>query len=54
MIDILNGMCERCLMKGVITTLDEAKVLCDVFDRFAYVRGIKNILEMLCIYIIWR
>ena len=34
MIDILNGMCERCLMKGVITTLDEAKVLCDVFDRF--------------------
>ena len=34
MIDILNGMCERCLMKGVITTLDEAKLLCEVFDRF--------------------
>ena len=34
MVDILNGMCERCLMKGVITTLDEAKLLCEVFDRF--------------------
>lgn len=34
MIDILNGMCERCLMKGIIPTLDEAKTLCDVFDRF--------------------
>ena len=34
MIDILNGMCERCLMKGMISTLDEAKTLCDVFDRF--------------------
>jgi hypothetical protein len=33
-IDILNGMCERCLMKGMILTLDEAKILCDVFDRF--------------------
>ena len=32
-IDILNGMCERCLMKGVISTIDDAKVLCDVFDR---------------------
>ena len=34
MIDILNGMCERCLMNGMLTTLDEAKTLCDVFDRF--------------------
>ena len=34
MVDILNGMCERCLMKGIITTLDEAKLLCEVFDRF--------------------
>jgi hypothetical protein len=34
MIDILNGMCERCLMKGMITTLDEAKELCEIFDRF--------------------
>ena len=34
MVDILNGMCERCLMKGVIATLDEAKLLCEVFDRF--------------------
>ena len=34
MVDILKGMCERCLMKGVIATLDEAKLLCEVFDRF--------------------
>lgn len=34
MIGILNGMCERCLIKGMITTLDEAKTLCEVFDRF--------------------
>ena len=34
MIDILNGMCERCLMNGMLTTLDEVKTLCDVFDRF--------------------
>lgn len=34
MIDILNGMCERCLMTGMLATLDEAKTLCDVFDRF--------------------
>jgi hypothetical protein len=34
MIDILNGMCERCLMNGMLPTLDEAKILCDVFDRF--------------------
>jgi hypothetical protein len=35
MIDILNGMCERCLIKGMISTLDDAKVLCEVFDRFS-------------------
>ena len=33
-IDVLNGMCERCLMKGIISTLDEAKILCESFDRF--------------------
>ena len=35
MINILNGMCERCLMNGMLPTLDEAKTLCDVFDRFS-------------------
>jgi hypothetical protein len=34
MINILNGMCERCLMKGLLPTLIEAKTLCDTFDRF--------------------
>ena len=34
MIDVLNGMCERCLMNGMLPTLDEAKTLCGVFDRF--------------------
>ena len=34
MIDILNGMCERCLMKGFLPTLNEARTLCDTFDRF--------------------
>ena len=34
MIDILNGMCERCLMKGVFSTLMEVKTLCNTFDRF--------------------
>lgn len=32
--NILNGMCERCLMRGMISTLDDAKILCEVFDRF--------------------
>lgn len=41
-IDILNGMCERCLMKGIISTLDEAKTLCDVFDRFRNNRYIND------------
>lgn len=34
MLDILNGMCERCLMRGFIQTIDDAKTLCEVFDRF--------------------
>ena len=34
MIDILNGMCERCLIKGILPTLMEARTLCDTFDRF--------------------
>ncbi len=41
MIDILNGMCERCLMKGLIQSLDDARKIYDVFDRFrnnGYVR----------------
>jgi hypothetical protein len=33
-INVLNGMCERCLMKGIFSTLMEAKTLCDTFDRF--------------------
>lgn len=33
-LNILNGMSERCLMKGMISTLDDAKLLCDTFDRF--------------------
>lgn len=40
-IDILNGMCERCLIKGLIQSLDDARKLYDVFDRFrnnGYVR----------------
>lgn len=34
MINILNGMCERCLMNGMLPTLDEVRILCDTFDRF--------------------
>ena len=34
MIDILNGMCGRCLMNGMVSTVDCAKELCEVFDRF--------------------
>lgn len=40
-IDTLNGMCERCLIKGLIQSLDDARKLYDVFDRFrnnGYVR----------------
>ena len=34
MIDVLNGMCERYLIKGMISSLGDAKELCEVFDRF--------------------
>ena len=34
-IDVLNGMCERYLMKGMISNLDDAKTLCNIFDRFS-------------------
>lgn len=34
MLDILNGMCERCLMNGLIQTLVDVRKLCDVCDRF--------------------
>ena len=34
-IDVLKGMCERCLIKGIISTLDDAKKIYDVFDRFS-------------------
>jgi hypothetical protein len=40
-INILNGMCERCLIKGLIQSLDDARKLYDAFDRFrnnGYVR----------------
>jgi hypothetical protein len=40
-IDILNSMCERCLIKGMFSTLVEAKTLCDTFDRFRD-RNYKN------------
>ena len=36
-------MCERCLIKGVITTLDDAKVLYDVFDRFRHSSYINDV-----------
>lgn len=35
MISILNGMCERCLIRGLVSTLDEAKTLYEVFERFS-------------------
>lgn len=35
MISILNGMCERCLIRGLVPTLDEAKTLYEVFERFS-------------------
>ena len=34
MINILNGMCERCLMEGLIQSLDDARKVYDVFNRF--------------------
>lgn len=35
MINILNGICERCLMKGLISKVEDAKTLYEVFDRFS-------------------
>lgn len=35
MLDVIKGMCERCLVKGLISTIEEAKTLCDAFDRFS-------------------
>lgn len=34
MLDVIKGMCERCLVKGLISTIEDAKILCEVFDRF--------------------
>lgn len=34
MLDVIKGMCERCLAKGLISTIEDAKILCEVFDRF--------------------
>lgn len=40
-IDVLKGMCERCLIKGIISTLEGAKEIYDVFDRFS-TKNYKN------------
>jgi hypothetical protein len=34
MIGVINGMCNRYLKTGFISTLEDAKILCEVFDRF--------------------
>lgn len=34
MIEIIKTMSERCLLKGIITTLNEAEILCSSFNRF--------------------
>jgi hypothetical protein len=34
MIGVINGMCNRYLKAGFISTLEDAKILCEVFDRF--------------------
>ena len=34
MIGVINGMCNRYLKMGFISTLEDAKILCEVFDRF--------------------
>ena len=34
-IDVLKGMCERCLIQGIVSTLEGAKEIYDVFDRFS-------------------
>lgn len=53
MIDILNGMCERCLMKGFLPTLNEARTLCDTFDRFCnnkYINDVEYSQDILYFY----
>lgn len=53
MLDILNGMCERCLMKGMITTLGDAKLLCNTFDRFCnnnYTNDVEYSQDILYLY----
>ena len=53
-IDILNGMCERCLMKGMLPTLDEAKLYVMFLTDFAITvtQMMKNIRKILCICMI--
>lgn len=52
-IDILNSMCERCLIKGLIQSLDDARKLYDVFERFrnnGYVRDDEYSNDILYFY----
>jgi hypothetical protein len=42
MIGILNGMCERCLTKGLLSTLKEVRTLCDTFDSFCNKKYIND------------
>lgn len=52
-IDILNGMCERCLIKGLIQSLDDARKLYDVFNRFrnnGYVKDEEYSIDILYLY----
>jgi hypothetical protein len=52
-IDTLNGMCERCLIKGLIQSLDDARKLYDVFDRFrnnGYVRDDEYSNDIIYLY----
>ena len=53
MIDILNGMCERCLMEGLIQSLDDARKVYDVFNRFrnnGYVKDEEYSEDILYLY----
>lgn len=52
-IDVLNGMCERCLIKGLIQSLDDARKLYDVFNRFrnnGYVKDEEYSEDILYLY----
>jgi hypothetical protein len=42
MLDVIKGMCERCLVKGLISTIEDAKILCEVFDRFRNINYIND------------